>query len=125
MNALDAVRIHRAPAPSEESIHRAVVQYLDRAAKPDVVWTHIPAGEARAAGLGGKLKGLGTKAGWPDLIFLRDGRFYGLELKTERGRVSPAQHAVQTRLMMAGGEVEVAYGLDEAIEQLKAWGITR
>ena len=125
MTALDSDRVRRAPAPSEESIHRAVVQYIERAVRPGVFWFHVPNGGARHRAEGGKLKAHGARAGVPDLIFVKDGRCCGLELKTECGRVSTAQQAAHTGLMMAGAEVDVAYGLDEAIEQLKAWGITR
>lgn len=114
--------LHRA---SEEAIQRAVVDLLSRAARPGVAWTHMPAGEARAKGVGGKLKGLGTKAGWPDLVIVMAGQLYGLELKTNAGRVSPAQQAAHAELVAAGAIVAVAYGLDQAMQQLKSWGVVR
>lgn len=123
----------RARVP-EETIHRAVVDVLARAAMPDIAWTHMPAGEARAKGVAGKLKGMGVKAGWPDLLIVKGGRLYGLELKTEsgrgpaegrRGRLSPAQVAAHAVLRAAGAEVAVAYGLDAALDQLAHWGVLR
>jgi hypothetical protein len=109
----------------EHSIHRAVVDLLGRAARPGVAWTHMPAGEARGPGLGGKLKGMGTKAGWPDLILIRDGGVYGLEIKRPAGRLSPAQEAAHAELRRAGMVLAVAYGLDEAIATLKDWSMLR
>lgn len=113
------------PVPTEEAIHRSVVELLRRAVRPGVAWTHMPAGEARAKGLGGKLKGLGTKPGWPDLLLVSGGQLYGLELKRPGGRVSPAQTAAHAELAAAGATIGVAYGLDEAIEQLKDWGMIK
>lgn len=110
---------------SEETIHRAVVDVLARAAKPGIAWTHMPAGEARAKGVAGKLKGMGVKAGWPDMLIVKGGRLYGLELKTETGRVSPAQVAAHEALRAAGAEIAVAFGLDAALEQLARWGVLR
>lgn len=110
---------------SEETIHRAVVDALARAAKPGIAWTHMPAGEARAKGVAGKLKGMGVKPGWPDLLIVKGGRLYGLELKTETGRVSPAQVAAHEALRAAGAEVAIAFGLDAALEQLARWGVLR
>lgn len=109
----------------EEAIHRAVVDLLKVSARPGVAWTHMPSGEARGPGIGGKLKGLGTKPGWPDLLLVRKGHLHGLELKCKDGRLSPAQIAAHEELTAAGAFVCVAYGLDEAIRVLKGWGMVR
>ena len=121
------VRLPQLPGsrPKEEAIHRAVVELLARTARPGVAWTHMPAGEARGPGLGGKLKGMGTKPGWPDLILIREGQLYGLEVKRESGRLSPAQIAAHEELSPAGATVVVAYGLDEAIKVLRGWEMIR
>lgn len=110
---------------SEEAIQRAVVDLLGRAARPGVVFTHMPSGEARHKAVAGKLKGLGVKPGWPDLLIVAGGQLYGLELKTIAGRVSHAQKAAHAELTAAGAIVAVAYGIDEAMRQLKAWGLVR
>lgn len=110
---------------SEHAIQRALVELLSHAARPGVAWTHMPAGEARHKGVAGKLKGMGTKPGWPDIIIVMAGRFYGLELKTAAGRVSPAQRQAHAELTAAGATIAVAYGLDEAVQQLKSWGVVR
>ena len=109
----------------EEAIHRAVVELLQVSAVPGVAWTHMPAGEVRPISTGKKLKAMGTKPGWPDLLFVRDGRFYGLELKPDGGRLSPAQIAAHEELRRAGASIAVAYGLDDAIETLKGWELIR
>jgi VRR-NUC domain len=112
-------------AASEEYIQRALVQLLERAVTPGVAWTHIPSGELRHRAVAGKLKGMGVKAGWPDLMFWHQGRTYGLELKTPTGRLSASQAAVHEGLTAAGAIVAVAYGLDAAIAQLKTWELIR
>jgi hypothetical protein len=115
------------PAPKEEEIHRAVVKLLESAARHAVVWTHMPAGEARNRAVAGKLLGLGTKRGWPDLLFVLppDGRLCGLELKRPDGRLSEAQKTTHAQLAAAGALVEVAYGFDEAVAVLRRWGVLR
>lgn len=109
----------------EDSIQRAVADLLSCAAARGVAWTHMPAGELRAKGVGGKLKGFGAQAGWPDVLLVKDGRFFGLELKAPKGRVSPAQMAAHAALIAAGAEITVAYGLDDAIAVLERWGMLR
>lgn len=109
----------------EEDIHRKVVHYIKAAIVADVAWTHMPAGEDRSPIIGGKLKGLGTQPGWPDLQFLRQGRFYGLELKRIGGKVSPNQSAAHFDIIRSGSIVAVAYGYDAAIATLKGWGLVR
>ena len=45
--------------------------------------------------------------GWPDLALWRPGRFLVVELKAQRGRLSPAQRDVLDSLTAAGVEVDV------------------
>jgi hypothetical protein len=54
------------------------------------------------------LEGLGVRAGVPDLIACRGGRFYALELKTNNGKLSDAQEQVLAALREAGSEVAVS-----------------
>lgn len=112
-------------APAEEAIQRAVVELLERAAVPGLVWTHIPSGEARGPGVGGKLKGMGVKPGWPDLLLFRGRRLYGLELKSLSGRLGDSQRDVLQALADQGAMVAVAYGVDDAVACLKGWGLVR
>lgn len=115
----------RAPGPTEDQIQRAVADYLRLRAVPGVVWFHPPNGELRRPGTGGRLKAYGARAGMPDLMIIRGGRTLALEIKTEHGRISPAQRAVHADLKEAGAEVWVAFGLDAALGQLRKWGVVR
>lgn len=110
---------------AEADIQRAVVDLLQRSARPGVAWNHIPSGEKREHQTGAILAGMGHKPGWPDIVLVRDGHFYGLELKREGGRLSPAQIAAHEELAAAGATVVTVYGLDEAIRVLKGWGMVR
>lgn len=55
--------------------------------------------------------------GVPDrLAVLPGGRIYFIELKTDRGRLSPLQVWQQDRLRQLGVNVAVIRGMDEAVE---------
>jgi hypothetical protein len=113
------------PVPTEETVHRAIVAHLAHRGAAGVVWWHVPNGEARHAAIGGKLRALGTRKGMPDLMFLRAGTLYALELKREGGKLSEAQRAMLAELEAAGAVVAVAYGLDDALSRLGKWGLLR
>lgn len=49
----------------------------------------------------------GSTAGYPDLTLVRDNRLIFAELKTETGRVSPAQRDWIEALSAAGAEVHI------------------
>lgn len=110
----------------EDAVQRAVVQHLRYRARPGVFFCAVPNGGGRSPHEAAILKGLGVRAGVPDLILLADGRLYGLELKRDKGgRTSPAQLAMMQEIEGAGGFCAVAAGLDAALAQLEAWGLLR
>jgi len=107
----------------EDNLQRQVASYLE-IVRPDCVWTHFPAGEARTAITGAKLRRFGLKRGWPDLIFvLPGGRFAALELKAAAGRQSPDQKALQAEIERLGSLYLVCRTLAEVEGALAAWGI--
>jgi hypothetical protein len=57
------------------------------------------------------LRSQGSEAGWPDLALVRSGRLLLVELKTDKGRLSPAQRAWLDELELvaaaAGGAIHV------------------
>jgi hypothetical protein len=109
----------------EQVIQRAVIEHLQWRGAPKIFWCHIPLGGWRSPVEAKILKGLGTVAGAPDLLLVRAGQAYGLELKSEHGRLTPAQIATHEALRLAGAEVSVATGVDAAIARLAAWGFLR
>jgi hypothetical protein len=60
----------------------------------------------------------------PDLILIRDGQTYGLELNAF-GRPGDAQKAAYEGMRVAGAIVATAFRLDAAISQLEKWGLLR
>lgn len=110
-------------AQPERGIQVALVEHLQWRAPREIWWTHFPAGGRRSRITGAILKGMGAKAGVPDLLFLAHGRLYGLELKADRGRLSPTQVATHENMRRAGAVIGTAGGVDEALALLSEWGI--
>lgn len=115
--------VHR---PLEQSIHFAVVDALRQLCAPDWRWSHFPAGEARDARTGAKLKRMGTKPGWPDFVLISPrGMFHALELKRLGGSLSDDQQGFQTWCIAHGVPHGVAYSLDDALAIFCHWGCLR
>lgn len=112
-----------APQPSELQIHIAVAQHLKYRARKGIVWWHTPSEGKRTKAEAAKQKALGLVAGIPDLVLIANGKTYGLELKTFKGRISPEQKSMLSQFEAAGAYVAVAYGLDAAIFILTSWGL--
>ncbi len=110
---------------SEDAIQRAVVAHLRTRRLPGVAYFHVPNGGRRSPAEASVFAGLGVRAGVPDLVLIRDGHAFALELKAPGGRVSPAQTEMQQELERAGATVATAFGLDAALEQLESWGLLR
>jgi hypothetical protein len=124
------------PKISEHDIQRALCGWLDGwpdkhgvptkppALLPDALYWHTPNGGARDAVEGARFKQIGVKPGIFDLTFLRAGGLYVLELKDERGRLSPAQLKMWTRYQNAGAAgIAWANNLAAAKAQLFLWGL--
>jgi len=126
-----AAKGSNSPAP-ERSTHIAVADLLRVAARPDVFWTALEAGEYRTEKTGALLKRKGVKPGVADFMFLgKDGAFGGhkivfLELKRGGiGRLSPAQQLFGSLMLEYDIPYAVARSYDEAEAQLRAWGVLR
>jgi hypothetical protein len=79
---------------------------------------HCPNGGARRPIEAAILKGLGVVAGVPDVIAIRDGRTYALELKAPGGKLTENQRATHSAMTRAGAQVAVADNLDDALDLL-------
>jgi len=113
--------------PDEFQIQRALCIWLDTPGvlRPNVVYWHTPNGGARSPIEGKRFKEIGVKAGVHDLLFLAEGRLYGLEMKAEGGILSPAQIAMHPRLLAAGlAGSAVADSLAMAKDWVRHWGLT-
>ena len=102
-----------------------LAEHLRLRRAPGVYWFHPANGGARTAIEGAILKACGVRAGTPDVICIRGGKTYGLELKAPNGRLSEAQRIAHDEMRAAGAEVAVAVGVDQALEQLEEWQMLR
>jgi hypothetical protein len=92
------------PRP-EQQLQRAVLDHLTWRGVPNLFWMHIPNGGWRSPTEAMVLKGLGVTPGAPDIFLVHAGKTFGLELKTEGGRLSPAQIATHEAMRAAGAVV--------------------
>jgi hypothetical protein len=112
-------------ARPEQQIQRAVFHHLAVRAASAVFAFHPANGGWRSPVEGAILKGMGVRAGVPDIVAVKNGQCYALELKAPDGRLTPAQRDAHAALAAAGATVAVAYGLDDALARLEAWGLVR
>jgi hypothetical protein len=120
-NMGDRARLRR----PEQNLQRALVYHLRARAQPNVFWFHPANGGARTAVEGAIFKACGVRPGTPDLILIKEGKSFALELKATGGRLSPAQHEAHDELRRAGAEVATAVGIDDAIGELEQWQLLR
>lgn len=105
----------------EEDLHLDCIEWVSLHEKrwPLLEWmVHVPNGGKRSKGEAGKLKGMGTKAGYPDLTLpKRNGLWFGLaiELKSPTGTVSSDQKRWLNTFDDDGWLVAVCRTLDEFI----------
>jgi VRR-NUC domain len=109
----------------EAQIQRAVFEHLRIRPAPGVFAYHVPNGGYRRPIEGAILKSLGVVAGVPDIIAIKDGRTFALELKAPGGRLSDNQRATHKVMIEAGVQVAVADNLDDALALLEGWKILR
>ena len=108
----------------ERQIHRATCELLTIGAVPDCFWFVREKGGWRSPREPKFLDSV-RAAGVPNLILIYMERTYALELLPEGGRLTPEQKSCHVLMREAGAIVETAYGVDQAIEQLAAWGLLR
>ena len=83
---------------SEKVIQTAVLQYLEMV--PNCYVFRSAAGAVQTAT--GRYFRTGRK-GCPDVSAIYNGKYYGLEIKSSKGRQSPAQKEAQEQIEEAGG----------------------
>mgnify|MGYP001214145176 CR=1 FL=1 len=109
---------------SEYDIQCQIVSFLRENLRPECMLTSFPLG---GGGLkrGIKLKRSGCVAGWPDLQILHNGLYFGLEIKTERGKVSEAQKVIHRQLRKQGARVAVVKSILETKKKINDWNLLR
>jgi hypothetical protein len=110
----------------EQEIQKAVFQHFAQRGAPNTFAFHPKNGgihqRGRRAGIN---TGQGVIAGVPDVIAIKDGKTYGLELKADKGAVSPEQVEILQTMQRAGATVAVVHGLDRALHKLEEWGLLK
>src|SRR5690348_12761291 len=99
------------PLLREDDIQRAVFEHLRWRGLPDVFAFHVPNGGKRNRTEAAIFKGLGARAGVPDIIVVHQGRCFAIELKTEAGRLTIVQREAIAALERAGAATAVCRGL--------------
>jgi hypothetical protein len=109
----------------EQEIQRTVFAHLRQRGTPGAFAFHVPNGGARTAVEAAIFQALGVMPGVPDLIILKDGKTFGLELKAHNGRLSDRQIGTIEAMRAAGAIVGVARGIDEALRWLEGHHLLR
>jgi hypothetical protein len=121
----DGKRMTHRRARPEQVIQRCVFEHLRLRSQPATFSFHPANGGFRTPIEAKILKGQGVVAGTPDVIVIKAGRVYALELKSPDGRISDAQRSTMDAMTAAGAICSVAYSLDEALAVLERWQVLR
>lgn len=107
----------RGAVQTETSLHMQVEQYLRAAWPSDLPYTHFPAGEKRDERVGGKLKKMGLKAGWPDFQFiLPNGQAAFIELKRDSSDCTLSGVQIDLRQQLVA--LKCAYAVCRSVEEV-------
>jgi Holliday junction resolvase len=93
---------------SERSLQATIVKALNLLG---FIVIHIPNQYSK-----GRVRDAGFVSGAPDLIVLREGKVFFLEVKTKTGRVRPSQKLFAERLRQHGFDYYVVRSLDDALK---------
>jgi len=116
---------HPLPA-AEEFLQWTVTDYLALCVPTPPIgpwWTAVNPIPAKSRAAAGVSKAMGLRAGTPDLMLCWRGRFVGIELKVDGGRLSPAQLETHEALTLAGGVVATCRSLDDVAAFLATLGV--
>jgi hypothetical protein len=112
--------------PSEYAECAALVDWMDR---HGLTYTHVPLGGLRQKRTAAILRRLGARAGCPDYLVFSEPpmavapRGIAIEMKRRRGgTLSPAQGRFVAELERCGWLVIVAYGAEQAVQELQRFG---
>lgn len=108
---------------NERELHRCIKQWLDQCGIAEMEFWHTANERKCSPRQGALLKALGVKPGVADFIFILKGpKVFFLEVKTQNGKLSPAQKDFRAAVEALGCSYAVARTLDEAIDTLIGWG---
>jgi len=115
----------RLPPVLEWKFQAMVADMLDRWLLPTWRSTHIPSGELRDKGTAAKLKRMGVRKGWPDLILLGPPGLHCLELKRKGEPLTEDQEQFEAFCQAIGVPYRWTDNFDQAIAILKEWQCLR
>ena len=106
----------------EQLVHKSIVTFLDLALTPPDWYSTVPSGGGGRI-RGAMLKALGLKKGLPDIMLVRLGRVYWLEVKPGKLKAKDYQKTMHARLALAGCAMPaVVHNIVETHDALVAWG---
>jgi len=105
----------------EEELQRAIVSLLYYCRPRCLWWANTTQRGTRKRFEMAVLKAMGARPGVADLCFFNVGV---IELKTARGRLSPAQEAFRDECFALGVNWALCRSIDEVLYALRAWGVT-
>lgn len=117
--------------PLEDDIQIQIVEYLTLLASAgSFIFFHVPnQAMGKATGRGGlarmaRLKRMGLRPGVADLVLVKGGKTYFLEVKRLKGKQSVNQMEFEVDALRSGTEYAVAHSFDEAKKILQNWHFT-
>jgi hypothetical protein len=112
---------------TEEALHRACAYLLGiYRARGVLEFTHPANGAHKSRATAGAMKAMGQTAGVPDLlVWAAGGKHFQCELKTAKGRLSPAQEAWMDRMAAFGFRVYLCRSVEGLQEILALEGLPR
>jgi hypothetical protein len=106
--------------PNEIIEHKHAAKWLDADSKTRGRWLHIPNGESRCEITGARLKAMGVKRGFPDIMIYHPRIIIAQELKRlDGGDTSDDQTHWLKVLADAGVSCDVAYGARHLIDNVQ------
>ena len=110
----------------EDGLQKFTVELLRFNAAPGVIWFHCPNGAPTSARTGARMKAMGLLAGVADMVIIRPGGLvYFLELKSPKGRLSPAQKAFEDACWVNGIPYAIASNPERVEAVLRGWDVLR
>ena len=112
----------------EAAIQRAIATYLSKVLPADAYFTAIAHGVRHGDGddawlRGAISKGMGAKAGVPDILVIYQGRAMWGEVKAPVGSLTEAQRWAHSALTAAGCPVAVWRSVDDCRASLATWEV--
>lgn len=108
----------------EQGLQAAIVELLHALGvfKRALVFS-VPNEGRRTATTAGRLKAMGMLPGVADLVIVRAGRAFFLEVKMPRGRLSPRQKEFRDLCRSRGAPWALVRSVEEARSQTEEWRI--